>query len=141
MITVNPSRIDVYELLQRENPPEPLVLWWLARVYSEPEYFKRLADACHYGLFKTDTKFLWATIAFGVEGGVGRFHWPESEKESQEVKNLKKEIAEKHGIRKNEVDKLWYRIDDIAEQLVAEEESEETEEEPEESNQSSLLDL
>lgn len=140
MITVNPSRIDVYELLQRENPPEPLVLWWLARVYSDPEYFKRLSDICHYGLFKTDTKFLWSTIAFGVEAGVGRFHWPDSEKDSQEVKSLKKEIAEKHGISKIEVDKLWYRINDIAEQLITEEEPEEVEEE-ENTVPSTLLDL
>lgn len=151
MIIANPARKDVYELLQREKPPEPLVLWWLNHVYSDPDYFQLLADICHYGLFKTDTDYLWATIAFGTEAGVGRFHWPESEKESSTIKNIKSKIAEEQEMDRHEVDKLWDSIKDMAPELAELTEIEyeelglepvqEEQEEEEPKTQSSLLDI
>ncbi|MFB6236964.1 MAG: hypothetical protein ABEH81_01200 [Halopenitus sp.] len=106
MIIANPSRTDVYEMLVEDDPPEPLMLWWLGHVFSDIDYAQMLADACHYGLFKTDTDYLWGTVAFGVDSGVGKFSWPDS---TQDIKDqdLFEEVLEKFDYREKELRLVW----------------------------------
>lgn len=145
-VIANPSRIDVYETLVEEDPPQPLMLWWLQHVFNDPEYAKTLADICHYSLFKTDTNHLWGAIAFGVEAGVGKFSWPDTSsdipKAEQEAYN---EALEKLDIREKELQVVWDDVKDVVGELLVDQT--EVREEPEENvedvsvTQSSLLDL
>lgn len=151
-IIANPARYDVYEMLKDYDPSEPLMLWWIEKTFTDEEYFKVLSEACRYGLFRGDTKYLWAAIAFGVDAGVGRFHWPESDKEPKEIKSVKKKLVEEREIDKHELDKIWEFVrDDIqdyveiseaeAKQLGIEWEEPEPEEDDDESEKTSLLDF
>jgi len=106
-IIANPARYDVYEILKDYDPPEPLMLWWVDKCFSDADYFRILGEACRYGLFKGDTKYLWAAMAFGVDAGEGRFRWVQSDDESQEEKELKQKILEQYDIREKELELLW----------------------------------
>lgn len=116
-IIANPARHDVYQLLKDYDPPEPLILWWIDKTFTDDEYFNKLAAACRYGLFKGDNRYLWAVVAFGVDAGVGRFHWPDSEKDPAAKKSIKQKLVDKYDVRPKEVDVLW---DDVSE-FVADE--------------------
>lgn len=154
-VIANPARMDVYELLCKYDPSEPLMLWWLDKTFTEADYFEKLAEVCHHALFQTDSEYIWAVAAFGVDAGRGRFHWPESDKESPVEKSVKDKLAEEYDMRRNEVDKVWDEYDslfDFSRIELEEEEAEElgispddmsesdTSEQPK-SEQSSLLDL
>ena len=152
MVIANPARRDVFELLKDEDPPEPLVLWWLNNTFDDPDYFQTLSDACLYALFRGDNTYLWAAIAFGVEGGVGRFRWPESDKDSRELKQVKKKVREKFDIREKELELAWGELgeqlarkveltENQAEALGIEVTENEEEDEDESGPQTSLLDL
>lgn len=157
-IIANPSRYQVWEMLKDYNPPEPLILWWIDKTYTDDEYFARLAEACRYGLFRGDTKYLWAVVAFGVEEGRGRFHWPSGDKEDAIKKNLKQKVVDVQGIRPKEIDLLWDDVKHLVPEWVEitpeeadylglnyEEIEDPDPEEPEDDNEeptaSSLLDL
>lgn len=114
-VIANPSRYDVYEQLVENDPPEPLMLWWANVCFSEQDYFELLAEVCRYGLFRTDTKYLWAVMAFGVEPGRGKFYWPESEGLPPEEKSVKKKVLEKFDIPEKELELAW---DDVKKQLA-----------------------
>lgn len=106
----NPSRIGVYEMLLEEEPPEPLLLWWIENSFHDADYSMMLSDVCHHGLFRTDKKFIYATVAFGVDAGVGSFSWPESGKEPKEVEQVKERLCEEHGWRRKELDEAWDEV-------------------------------
>lgn len=110
-VIANPARQEVYQLLKDYDPPEPLMLWWIDKTFTDDEYFKLLAEACRFGLFRTDNKYLWAVVAFGVDVGVGSFRWPESEKEPAEKKSIKKKLVDEYGVRPKEVDELWDELE------------------------------
>lgn len=111
-IIANPSRGDVYELLKDYDPPEPLILWWIDKTFTDDEYFEKLAEVCRHGLFKGNNRYLWAVVAHGVDANVGNFRWPESEKDPSEKKSIKQKIVDKHDVRPKEVEVLW---DDVVE--------------------------
>lgn len=154
-VIANPGRLDVYEILCEYSPSEPLMLWWLDKTFTEPDYFELLSDVCYHALFQTDSKYIWAVTAFGVDSGKGRFHWPESDKDSPAEKSVKKKVAEEYGMRRNELEKVWEQKDELvdftridmsdgeAEELGIDlpDPSEPTDDESEETTQSNLLDL
>lgn len=117
-IIANPARADVYELLVTHDPPEPLILWWLDKTYSDQEYFRLVADSCLYSLFKGNNRYLWATIAFGVEAGVGSFHWPQSEKDDPKEKKLKQRLVDELGIPKKEVELAFEDVKHLIPQWI-----------------------
>lgn len=106
-VIANPNRKDVYDLLKEVDPPEPLMLWWADACFTEPEYFELLAEMCRYGLFRADTKYLWAVMAFGVEDGKGKFHWPSNDDTPAEEKKIKKKVLEEYDIREKELEEAW----------------------------------
>lgn len=103
-IIANPDREEVYELLKKEDPPEPLILWWLDKTFNDDEYMKLLAEVCFHGLFKSDTDYFWGVVAFGVEAGVGRFKWPESSSNSEKVDEIYEELFDEREVRLKEVE-------------------------------------
>jgi len=115
-VIANPSRADVFDLLLEEDPPEPLMLWWANVCFSDPDYFKHLADVCWHGLFRTDTRYLWGAMAFGVEHGEGKFHWPSSGDEDAEIKS---EILEEYDVSERELEKAWSYVGDHAGRWVS----------------------
>lgn len=141
----NPNREDVYEMLQDEDPPEPLMLWWLSHTIRDHDFMKDLADVCHYGLFKADTDYLWGVVAFGVDGGVGKFGWPNSSKDrSKSEQELFDEAVEELDIPEKELDILWDDVKGEVRAWISGESDEGDQASPDESsrdNQSSLLDL
>lgn len=156
-VIANPARYDVYTMLEVNDPPEPLMLWWLDKTFSDPDYFMRLSDVLEHALFMTDTKYIWAVVAFGVDAGEGRFYWPESEKETKAEKSVKEKVADKYGMRKSEVEKVWECVPaiesgegmDLSEDeakvlgvtLERSQDQDEKSPDEEEGRQSSLLDL
>lgn len=116
-VIANPSRADVFQMLMDQDPPEPLMLWWVDVCFSDPDYFKVLADTCHHGLFKTDPRYLWGTIAFGVEDGEGRFHWPSNDDDTVNPE-LKKEALKNWEAPEKEVSLAWDTLGRLADELV-----------------------
>lgn len=117
-IISNPDRETVYEMLLDEDPPEPLILWWISHTIPDQEYMKKVADACHYGLFQSDTKYLWGALAYGVEAGVGKFSWPESSEEAvpDSEQELFDDLIEEYGFRKKELRLAWGDVGNFAEE-------------------------
>lgn len=114
-VIANPSRVDVFDLLMEQDPPVPLMLWWVNVCFSDPDYFKHLAEVCHKGLFKTDSRYIWGTMAFGVEDGRGKFHWPSNDDGDSE---LMKEVIEKLDAPEKEVRLAWDSVEGFAEELL-----------------------
>lgn len=141
MLIANPARHEVYEMLVEEEPPEPLLIWWVKQVFYDADYYDLLSEACLYGLFRGDKDYLMAAIAFGIEAGEGRFHWPESQKEDQETKELKQNIIDEHGYPRKEVDLAWDYVKVDAHTWVGHDESEPEVDEGSGGQSRSLLDL
>jgi hypothetical protein len=104
-VIANPARYDVYQLLVDYDPPQPLMLWWIDKTYTDMDYFGTMAEVCRYGLFKGDDKYVWAAMAFGVDAGVGRFRWPESDSESSHIESAIEKIADAYDMRQSELRK------------------------------------
>lgn len=149
-VIANPNRKDVYDLLQTNDPPEPLMLWWADACFTDPDYFQLLAEVCRYGLFRVDTKYLWAVMAFGTEDGNGKFHWPSSDDPPAEEQRVKDRLKEEYDFREKEVELAWDDIKELSAKWVDLDESEaeamgvevqEVEEEDERAASSTLLDF
>ena len=144
-VIANPSRSDVYDILMDNQPPEPLMLWWLNVCFSNPDYFELLAEACTQGLFRTDTRYLWGAVAFGVDAGEGKFYWPSKDDGlTKEEKEAQKTLIEEYNIPKKEVELAWDEVGQLViDNLSTDHESDASRqrEDEEGSNPSTLLDF
>ena len=146
-LIANPSRLDVYDMMLEENPPQPLILWWVEHVFNDKEYAIKLSDICHYSLFKTDVEHLWGTVVFGIEAGKGKFSWPDSSSSMAKGERQEfEEVLEAIDVPEKELELAWDDVKNEAANWLndPEPDSEEVEEEVSDrahGSQSSLLNI